>query len=330
MQMPGRKYSQTNSSYRYGFNGQEKSEDVTTGNYTAMFWEYDSRTGRRWNLDPLANQFPELSPYCTNNNNPIKFSDPTGAKPNSIHIDDKGKVLLNKNDGDNSVFVHKAGTTTDDVKSSYSATQHSAGGTKIGELGGKINLDGIFSNILQDHRSRMVNSPAPKSSWFELVLPSELPGNHPWDLKGNTKTIFGVAWAFDESTGKGKPHTAFSFNFNNHTLNLEFSSAADVGNFHAGYTAMYANLSVASQRLFAGVGEKLKNAKDLDGKNFWGNSWLSPPFMDKKADYFWNKMGMVAGDYDKKINATINPKPHYNIAPTYIDATYLRSPILPR
>ena len=93
---------------------------------------------------------------------------------------------------------------------------------------------------------------------------------------------------------------------------------------------MYANLSVASQRLFAGVGEKAKNAKDLDGKNFWGNSVLTPPFGDKKADYFWNKMGMVAGDYDKKINATINPKPVYNIPPTYKDATYLRSSILPR
>ena len=330
MQMPGRKYS-VGGAYRYGFNGQEKSNDVTVGNHTAEFWEYDSRTGKRWNLEPLTSQFPELSPYGTLNNNPILNDDPNGAKPNSIHIDEKGKVLLNKNDGDNSVFVHKGGTT-ESVTQTYKSTNHSAGGTKIGELGGKLNLDGILNNILQDHRSQMVNSPAPKSSWFELVLPGELPGNHPWDLKANNKTIFGVAWTFDLSKSQdGKPHTSFSYNHNN-ILNLEFSSAADVGNFHAGYTGMYANISVASQRLFAGMGEKLKNAKDLDGKNFWGNSWLSPPFADKKADYYWNKMGMVAGDYDKKIKATINPKPTYNYVPPLLlkDATHTKSPILPR
>jgi hypothetical protein len=50
--MPGRKFTQPNNSYRYGFNGQEKSDDVTVGNTTAMYWEYDSRIGRRWNVDP--------------------------------------------------------------------------------------------------------------------------------------------------------------------------------------------------------------------------------------------------------------------------------------
>jgi len=35
--------------YRYGFNGQEKSDEIKgEGNsYTALFWEYDPRIGRR-------------------------------------------------------------------------------------------------------------------------------------------------------------------------------------------------------------------------------------------------------------------------------------------
>ena len=330
MLQPGRKYSSANG-YRYGFNGQEKDNEVYgIGNLnTAEYWEYDARIGRRWNLEPLISQFPELSPYNTMNNNPILNDDLKGAKPNSIHLDEKGKVLLNKNDGDNSVFVHKGGTS-ESVTKTYTAASHSAGGEKIGELGGKIDLNGILNNILQDHRSQMVNTPAPKSSWVELVLPGELPGLHPWDLKANKKTIFGLAWAFDlDKAQDGKPHTAFTFSYNN-LLDFEFSSAADVNNFHAGYTGMYANVSVSVQRFFAGAGEKAKNAKDLDGKNFWGNSVLTPPFGDKKVDYYWNKMGMVAGDYDKKINAAINPKPHYNIQPTYSDATHIKSPILPR
>ena len=79
MLMPGRKYSSGNSSYRYGFNGQEKSDDVTTGNYTAEYWEYDSRICRRWNVDPKSTA--DESPYTANNNNPILMSDPDGDFP---------------------------------------------------------------------------------------------------------------------------------------------------------------------------------------------------------------------------------------------------------
>ena len=64
--------------YRYGFNGQEHSDEIKgEGNsYTAEFWEYDPRIGRRWNIDPVV--FPSFSPYSTNFCNPISFSDPNG------------------------------------------------------------------------------------------------------------------------------------------------------------------------------------------------------------------------------------------------------------
>jgi RHS repeat-associated protein len=64
--------------YRFGFNGQEMNNEVKgLGNsYTAMFWEYDSRIGRRWNLDPKPT--PGISEYSVFNNNPIRFSDLLG------------------------------------------------------------------------------------------------------------------------------------------------------------------------------------------------------------------------------------------------------------
>ncbi len=64
--------------YRYGFNGQEKDDEIAgAGNsYTAMFWQYDPRLGRRWNLDPKPN--PSISQYATFANNPIWYSDPLG------------------------------------------------------------------------------------------------------------------------------------------------------------------------------------------------------------------------------------------------------------
>lgn len=66
------------AAYRYGFQGQEKDDEVSgSGNsYTAMFWQYDSRLGRRWNLDPKPN--PSISQYATFGNNPIFYTDPFG------------------------------------------------------------------------------------------------------------------------------------------------------------------------------------------------------------------------------------------------------------
>lgn len=43
--------------YRYGFNTQEIDEEIAKGHYSAAYWEYDSRLVRRWNLDPMHNEW---------------------------------------------------------------------------------------------------------------------------------------------------------------------------------------------------------------------------------------------------------------------------------
>ena len=76
MLQPGRSFS--SNSYRYGFNGQEKDDEISgIGNsYTAKYWQYDSRLLRRWNTDPIT--YPWQSTYAVNNNNPLTFIDPMG------------------------------------------------------------------------------------------------------------------------------------------------------------------------------------------------------------------------------------------------------------
>jgi hypothetical protein len=66
------------SFYRFGFNTQEKSIELNSGGNitTALFWEYDSRIGRRWNLDPVDK--PWASRYHTLSNSPLSNSDPNG------------------------------------------------------------------------------------------------------------------------------------------------------------------------------------------------------------------------------------------------------------
>jgi len=77
MLTPGRKFS-AGSGYRCGFNGQEKSIEIngTDNLTTAEFWEYDSRVGRRWNVDPQVKI--NESPYLCFGGNPIYHNDPDG------------------------------------------------------------------------------------------------------------------------------------------------------------------------------------------------------------------------------------------------------------
>ncbi|KAF5033019.1 hypothetical protein DSECCO2_611110 [anaerobic digester metagenome] len=77
--------------YRFGFNGQEMDNEISgqTGTHTtAMFWEYDARLGRRWNIDPVVKS--DRSGYTCFGNNPIIFVDPEG---NTDYYNNKGKWI---------------------------------------------------------------------------------------------------------------------------------------------------------------------------------------------------------------------------------------------
>jgi hypothetical protein len=76
MIMPGRKYF--SESYRYSFNGQERIDEISgIGNHTtALYWEYDTRLGRRWNLDPVKKHWQ--SDYACFSNSSIRKVDPDG------------------------------------------------------------------------------------------------------------------------------------------------------------------------------------------------------------------------------------------------------------
>lgn len=67
-----------NMNYYFGNQGQMISPEMGefSGIYSAEYWQYDSRIGRRWNIDPVTRA--SQSPYMTFNNNPIFFTDPQG------------------------------------------------------------------------------------------------------------------------------------------------------------------------------------------------------------------------------------------------------------
>ncbi len=82
--MVGRQYQSTG--YRYGFNGQEKDDEMHNNSgdsYDFGARIYDARLGRFLSQDKFANKYPELTPYNYVGNNPIAAIDIGG---DSIYV----------------------------------------------------------------------------------------------------------------------------------------------------------------------------------------------------------------------------------------------------
>jgi len=79
--------------YRYGFNGQERTDEVYgRGNLnTAEFWEYDTRLGRRWNIDPKSRVYE--SSYSVLGLNPIGNIDVNGDKWKDKNSENEANTL---------------------------------------------------------------------------------------------------------------------------------------------------------------------------------------------------------------------------------------------
>jgi len=79
MEMPGRKY-QAASSYRYGFNGKEKTDEVSGRAVSLDFGAriYDTRIGKWLSIDPEFKKYPHFSPFVAFGDNPVYYIDPGG------------------------------------------------------------------------------------------------------------------------------------------------------------------------------------------------------------------------------------------------------------
>ncbi|MCF8218615.1 MAG: hypothetical protein K9J21_06505 [Bacteroidales bacterium] len=96
--------------YRFGFNSQEKDDEIYgQGNsYSAEFWQYDARLGRRWNVDPVNK--PHESSYASFANNPFWFVDPVGLDTVEISSE-KGEIEnhIETKEGDDVFFIMEDG-----------------------------------------------------------------------------------------------------------------------------------------------------------------------------------------------------------------------------
>lgn len=86
----------------YKFNGKELDEETGLYYYGARY--YDPRVSIWLSVDPLAEKFPNVSPYSFVFNNPVRFIDPTGMAP-EFRKDENGNLHVEK--GDNAEKLKK-------------------------------------------------------------------------------------------------------------------------------------------------------------------------------------------------------------------------------
>lgn len=101
MMLPGRQANP--GDYRYGFNGQEKSDEIKgTGNSISFKYRMqDARLGRFFSIDPLVNKYPYLTPYQVAHNSPISLFEIEG-KEGSLGI--RGDANVTQNNFSNVLF----------------------------------------------------------------------------------------------------------------------------------------------------------------------------------------------------------------------------------
>ena len=121
--MPGRGSNSANPNGDYKFTGYEKDDEARLDLYHANARGYDPVLGRFMQIDPMSDLFPHVSSYAYGNNNPLRFTDPTGMAPYDwIRNNETGEYTWDWNvtSSDNTPEGHTyVGKGIDDIQADY-------------------------------------------------------------------------------------------------------------------------------------------------------------------------------------------------------------------
>ena len=255
---------------RFTFSGKEK--DSETGYYYFGARYYNSDLSLWLSVDPMADKYPSLSPYNYCAWNPMKIVDPNG---DTIVVNRYGDVIRNDKT-DNSVYLSENNKMT-----------------RLGELGGEIKADYIYSNLLKKNAERA------KSMWNPYRFRKLVKTKGDWDLKNNKKTIYGLG---------NDNRTTFLYNGNK-------MESQDLGNHHFGYVAKAFGLFSEEFILRQAGNYQIKSGTSRSEWQTYENihlipkpdpmstapiiPQLLPPYGDDPRDQMWIRRGFA--DYEKSI-----------------------------
>lgn len=121
---------------KYKYNGKELQDELGLGVYDYGARNYDPALGRWMNIDPLADEYADYSPYAYVFNDPIRHTDPDGMAPDDIVIYGANNSSLTIKTDLIDVSVN-AGGLIGDIGGNYTV-----GGKEI--LGAALDIVGIF------------------------------------------------------------------------------------------------------------------------------------------------------------------------------------------
>lgn len=194
------------------YNGMEMDDEVAgSGNsYTAEFWQYDGRLGRRWNVDPMAKKREWVSPYNVMQNNPINRIDPTGALDEWVETVDGQMVYDNRvTDQDDATALYGNGSTY--RANGYKYTSSDGQKIVLGDYGFFSSNGKIMSSPDLAANSTACTNPVKATAdalgrWLSIDPAQQLfPGLSPYNSLNNNPIVFvdpDGLW-HRETTGKG-------------------------------------------------------------------------------------------------------------------------------
>ena len=147
--------------YSYGFNGQEKDDEIKgEGNQLNFkFRAYDPRLGRFFAVDPLARKFPFWTPYQFAGNTPIEAKELEGLEPSHTARTGDCEGCKDINVGDGNVDSDIQHSTYQMVKTGVSQESFNAFKSSFSKDPGTVTTNRFATYVLVDRNGSNGASP---------------------------------------------------------------------------------------------------------------------------------------------------------------------------
>ncbi len=201
----GRKFV-SGSSYRFGFNGKEKNDEVN-GYANQLDYGmriYDPRTGKFLSVDPIAKEYPELTPYQYASNRPIESVDKDGEERVSYQF--SANFAVNFSDQGPRFRV----STSAGVGITYGAVQ-AAATTSLNIYNGGLGTAGKSSQAQFDVSGGGYLTLGGGSFRASSVKTINNKTESPIENEYAASITMGNAWTYSSATNRGNKQLFFNF-----------------------------------------------------------------------------------------------------------------------